>query len=266
MGEAFSTYMEKVEGRKVRERSPSFSDHFSQATLFWNSMADWERQHIVDAFSFELNMVDDDPVRSRVVNDLLANVDMELAKRVASNLGVALKPKNHGKSSPALSMDKPSQVIKGRKIAILAGPGVDGSSVETMKSMLTAEGAVAEVISRQAGTIKSKQGNTITVDRAAPNAPSVIYDAVFVPNGDHVSSLTSQGIAVHFVTEQFVHGKPIAVEGAATQLLSAAKIPTEAKQGVLVEEKDVKQLAKSFIDSIKKHRFFNRSTESYPIA
>ena len=43
------------DGHKIRARSQSFTDYFGQATLFWNSMASWEQQHIVDAFSFELN-------------------------------------------------------------------------------------------------------------------------------------------------------------------------------------------------------------------
>ncbi|MEJ0019980.1 MAG: catalase-related domain-containing protein [Acetobacteraceae bacterium] len=32
-----------MEGAKVRQRSESFADHFSQATMFWNSMSDWEK-------------------------------------------------------------------------------------------------------------------------------------------------------------------------------------------------------------------------------
>jgi len=32
-----------MDGEKVRRRSPSFADHFSQATMFWNSMAYWEK-------------------------------------------------------------------------------------------------------------------------------------------------------------------------------------------------------------------------------
>jgi catalase len=36
-------YMEKVEGHKVRERSESFKDHFSQATMFWHSITDRSR-------------------------------------------------------------------------------------------------------------------------------------------------------------------------------------------------------------------------------
>ena len=61
--QAFRSYAEKMDGAKIRERSHSFNDHFSQATLFWNSMADWEKHHIADAFAFELNQVEseDDP-------------------------------------------------------------------------------------------------------------------------------------------------------------------------------------------------------------
>ena len=41
--DAFVSYAEKVDGAKIRTRSESFSDHFSQATQFWNSMSDWEQ-------------------------------------------------------------------------------------------------------------------------------------------------------------------------------------------------------------------------------
>ncbi|MGB6408281.1 MAG: catalase, partial [Planococcus donghaensis] len=50
----YAHYQEKMEGRKVRARSESFKDHFSQATMFWNSMTKPERDHIIEAFSFEL--------------------------------------------------------------------------------------------------------------------------------------------------------------------------------------------------------------------
>ena len=33
----FTTYLEPVEGTKIRQRSPTFADHFSQAALFWRS-------------------------------------------------------------------------------------------------------------------------------------------------------------------------------------------------------------------------------------
>jgi catalase len=66
--DAFRSCERKVEGAKVRQRSESFADHFSQATLFWNSMADWEKDHIVEAFAFDLNQVENEEVRAHVMN------------------------------------------------------------------------------------------------------------------------------------------------------------------------------------------------------
>ncbi|MFP3514000.1 catalase-related domain-containing protein, partial [Peribacillus sp. SIMBA_075] len=78
---------EKVEGRKVRKRSDSFKDHFSQATMFWNSMSDAEQQHITEAFSFELGKCDSIDTRQQVV-DMYANVNLKLAQEIAANIGV----------------------------------------------------------------------------------------------------------------------------------------------------------------------------------
>uniref|UniRef100_UPI00388D0557 catalase n=1 Tax=Peribacillus sp. TaxID=2675267 RepID=UPI00388D0557 len=53
----YAHYQEKVDGRKVRQRSESFKDHYSQAKLFWNSMTDVEKEHIIEAFHFEVGKV-----------------------------------------------------------------------------------------------------------------------------------------------------------------------------------------------------------------
>ncbi len=60
VGEAdggFKSYQERIDARKVRARSDSFRDHFSQARLFYNSQSEPEKNHLVDAFSFELGKV-----------------------------------------------------------------------------------------------------------------------------------------------------------------------------------------------------------------
>ena len=48
---------EPVAGRKVRERSESFKDFYSQAALFLHSMSPPERSHIVKACQLELGKV-----------------------------------------------------------------------------------------------------------------------------------------------------------------------------------------------------------------
>jgi len=268
---AFSSFVEKMEGGKVRERSPSFADHFSQATLFWNSMADWEKSHIVSAFSFELNMVDTEAVRERVVNELLINVALELAQRVSRQTGIKLmaKPrtKAHHRSSPALSMNKPCTNIKGRKIAILAGSGVDGAVVNALLKRLAAEGAAGEIIAKSRGTIAAADGSEFVVDKAVPNAPSVAYDAVFIPGGNSVAELMALPPVIAFVSEMHCHGKPIAAAADAAALLAAAQVPpTEGETDGIVRGKEAGSSDKALIDgllaSLLQHRFPGRQPET----
>ncbi|WP_276523879.1 catalase-related domain-containing protein, partial [Lysinibacillus fusiformis] len=64
----YKHYEEKLEGHKVRARSDSFKDHFSQARLFWLSMTDVEKKHIINTFSFELGKVKNKDIRKQVVD------------------------------------------------------------------------------------------------------------------------------------------------------------------------------------------------------
>jgi catalase len=265
--QAFSSYAEKMTGTKVRVRSETFGDHFSQATLFWNSMAQWEKNHIISAISFELNQCLVPAVKQRVIDELLVNVADELATKVAKNIGLNLsakrKSKAHTRTSAALSMNRPCKDIKGRKVAILAGEGVDGKQIDALKARLTEEGAMAEVIAQTAGTIKPLQGKPITVDRPAPNAPSVIYDAVFIPGGKSATALAATNLAVQFVSEANVHGKPIAAVGEAQALLKAAHIDLSAgaESGIIVGEAGGPVIDR-FIDAMLQHRFPQRQTET----
>ena len=77
--EGYVHYPEMVSGKKMQVRSESFQDHYSQATLFWNSMSEPEKQHIIKAFHFEVGKVTDKATRQKVV-DMFTNVDLELAK------------------------------------------------------------------------------------------------------------------------------------------------------------------------------------------
>ena len=263
--QSLTAYAEKMDGYKVRARSDSFSDHFSQATLFWNSMAKWEKDHIVAALSFELNMLTVPAIQQRTVDDLLANISMELATRVAENIGttVKAKPKTkaHDKTSPALSMNKVASAITGRKVAILAGDGVSAADMKAMKSALSKEGAIFEVINKNGQPITADDGSSIAVDKAAPNAASVLYDAVFIP-AKVATALSKMGLAVHFLSEAYAHAKPVASAGDATPLLTASKVDPAAP-GV-VTGPDADAVATKFIEAMKKHRFFERLVDAVP--
>jgi catalase len=267
--EAFESYPATVEGAKLRRRSPSFSDHFSQATMFWNSMSDWEKDHIAAAFSFELNMVETEAVRERAMNELLANISPDLAERVAAQTGIRvapgdpqnptpsaptpsgpLNPQANELSSPALSMNKRAESIKGRKVAILIDDGVDETMLDVITAALEEQQALFDFIAPHAGHVTAKGGANVKINKAAPNAPSVLYDAAIVPGGTRSESLVGSKLAHEFLGEAFWHGKPLAFFGEGADLREGVHLPS-GEDGVLEGEVDMT----AFIDMMKQHRF-----------
>src|SRR6185312_10678309 len=128
----------------IRKRAASFQDYYSQATLFWNSMSSWEREHIVAAFRFELGKCDHMHVREAVIEQL-NRVDHGLATQVAEGIGV--KPPaeevapNHGRSSPALSQaNTATDTIRSRKVAVLVADGVEAGPVTALTKELRKRG------------------------------------------------------------------------------------------------------------------------------
>ena len=272
--EAFSSYTERVEGNKIRERSESFSDHFSQATLFWNSMAGWEKLHIVEAFSFELNKVETIEIRSRVVNELLANVHPELAKQVADNVGVSLRSRLtsspvHDRTSPALSIQNlTGSTVKGRVVGILAVEGVSGIQIDNLLRNLASNQVRAEIIAPSGGKV-GDDGHSLSVDKALATTASVFYDGIIVlGNKSQGRALLDLGPAKHFVSEAFMHGKAIAALGAGVDLVRSVNLSngSQSEPGIILFENadNVTELMERFLDALKAHRYFDRSIERVP--
>jgi catalase len=266
----FETYPERLEAHKVRRRSESFSDHFSQATLFFNSMSHHEKEHIIAAYSFELGKVDREWIRERQVNEILANIDLQLASRVAANLGLSAPTAGTVPAkavsvteSPALSqVNLLSGDIVSRKVAILAANGVDGAAIDALKKALEAEGAHARLLGPTSAPVTTADGRTLPVDASMEGMPSVAFDAVFVPGGaDSVTALSSDGVALHFLLEAYKHLKAIALSGEASQLLDVLHL--EADEGLLVGKNG--KLFKPFIAAIAQHRVWAREPKAKAI-
>ncbi|KAI9020355.1 catalase [Hyaloraphidium curvatum] len=219
---------------KVAARpTAKFSDHFSQATLFWNSLSEPEKNHLVAAAWFELGKCERMATRELMVGRF-NHVDHELAKRVASGLGVAppkqAAVKNHGQTTKGLSiLEFRPKNVAGKKIAILVAEGVSGRQIAAFKAEVEKNGAVCEVISATFGPIKTVDGQKELVpDKMLIHVSSTFYDAVWVPGGTemHIDALKRDGLAVHFINEQFKHCKPIAASGNGIDLLAASALPT----------------------------------------
>ena len=169
-------YQEKVEGRKVRGRSDSFKDHYSQAILFWNSMSEVEKQHIIDAFSFEVGKVMSKDIQQQVV-DMLGNIDPSLAEQVALSVGAKKPAKSKAMevtlTSPALSQMNTVKLPNTRKVAILADNGFNSAEVTGLMEMLKKSGITGEIISKNLGMIKGDDGKELEVNHTLLTSSSV---------------------------------------------------------------------------------------------
>jgi len=281
--DVFRHYTERVDGEKIRKRSESFREFYSQATLFWNSMSDVEREHIVSAFRFELGKVVDKEIRARTVTEL-NHVDHELATRVAAGIGVtppaAATTPNHGRTSPALSqLNAPMNKIDTRKVAVLVADGTDAVGARRLVDELTKKGAIVELLAPAEGELRpgSSGGDPLTADRQLNTMASVLYDAVAVPCGpEAMRTLGGDGYAVHFVAEAYKHAKPVAAFGAGVDLLRKAGVTERAAEGEQVsgdhgvitsaaaEQSLPAEFFDTFADAIAEHRVWDRKTDSVP--
>jgi catalase len=268
------SYPQQIEGEKIRVRSETFADHFSQAALFWRSQSTWEQDHIVAAFCFELGKVEVPAVRERMVS-VLTQVDKVFAQRVADGLGMEVPPPPAGaenvprtdkpKIDAALSMaNTKKDSIAGRKIAVLVADGADASAIETIRKSLEAGGAAAKLIAPRIGAIDSTEDRSIKVDHSFATVGSVLFDAVYVPGGASAQSLCSNANALLFVKEAYKHGKAIAASGDGALLISAAAQSAGTAEGkfqgpgVCIDKTADVAFSQRFAEAIAQHRFPER--------
>jgi catalase len=282
----FTSFQERIDSKKIRERSKSFFDHFSQATLFFNSQSNEEKNHIIDALTFELGKVERISIREKMLG-LLTMVDKSLVKKVADGLGMPVPskpeyPLNHSvpadgdqkkhepirvkstlEKSGALSMQNTiKNSIKTRQIAILAANGVDDTSLNAMKKALEAEGAVVKIIAPKLGGIVTSSSKNIKVDQSFLTTASVLFDAVYIPGGDKsIKALIAEPGAIHFVNQAYKHCKAIATNGSGKEFLDQSYVGQKlnnkdmdsAKLGIIIDKSP-----KDFVKAIAQHRFWER--------
>jgi len=283
----FQSFPETLESPKVRRRSPSFDDHFTQARLFFDSQSAAEKEHIIAGFRFELSKVEVPAIRQRMV-DNLAHVDEKLARRVAEPLGISAPDAKAAAGragfrehritmpideSPALRMvDTGDGSVRTRKVAILVADGIDSASLKPIREAIEKAGAKCKVVGPQLGTVASVSKRQLDVDATFANMPSVMFDAVLVPAGAQgAEALSRNGDAVHFVLEAYKHCKAICTVGEGVKLLATLGIEPDAKNvpsGVVVAETPVTnlgdtagatQIARDFVAAIAKHRHWDRA-------
>lgn len=278
---AFHSYEEKIDARKIRTRSESFSDHFSQPALFYRSLSKVEQEHVAEAYIFELGKCLHEHIQQRMLW-LVNQIDESLAKKVSEGLGIEIpddivRPINQaigadddvekhqpGKKKIYLKSSKPlSQAntkfntIATRQIAVLAANGVDAKSLKKMQKALEDEGAVVKIIAPTGGNIIAEGGKqTFKVFASIKTTESVLYDAVYIPAGDaSVKALLGDAKFIKFINEAFKHCKAIAADAEGKKLIDSSFVKDYLKdKAVLIDV-----VPEKFIDAIKQHRNWDRS-------
>lgn len=287
MDGGFSSYTERIDASKIRSRSKSFFDHFSQAAMFYNSQTEPEKKHIINAFRFELGKVERIEIRQRMLA-VLNQVDKDLALQVAYDLGLEVPPtpaqlnytvpadvdpktyqpqkKLQGpEHSGKLSMiaNSPKGDIRTRKIAFLVADGTKEEDITPVKKALTNGGAVVELIAPR-GLFTTEEGNSMQADKTLRTVSSVLYDAVYVPGGSKATTaLEGEEDAIEFLNLAYRHCKAIAASTDANDLLGATRFGKQISgngspdPGLIIGGSGAK-LAKLFVTAIGEGRFWDR--------
>ncbi|WP_419393197.1 catalase [Cytobacillus praedii] len=245
----YEHFQEKIDGRKIRGRSESFLDFYSQARLFYNSLAPFERQHVKDAFSFELGKCKSDRVKANAAA-LLNHIDRQLAQEVADNIGVPLPKENleikSDKISPALSMANTIYKPDSKSVAIVLNgkPNLPLLSewVQTLANHRLNYSIVDKKVSRFDDSLKV----TDTYDTTDPS----LFDAVLVISNESLI----QTPVLEFIETAFKHYKPLALALRDPHALDSSRIKVEGEGVFNLSDSTIE----SFIKGIAQGRFWNR--------
>ena len=265
MDRGFVTSQRPAGGSPVRVRSATFSDHYSQARLFYRSITPPEQKHLANALTFELSKVETEAVRLRMLGHLVL-IDRQLADTVIGALGAegkadkitpARTPINLS-PSPALRLyGKFKPTLEGRRVGVLLGTGFDAASKNSLVAKIEREGAKAAILAEKIHGEVDSQGRVTVPDMALRTAPSVLFDAVIVlsgPEGD--KKFAADPNAVSFLVDAKRHCKPVGFSG----------IPSLAKKTLVAEEAGIVDVSGSagamrFITAGRHGRFWEREAD-----
>lgn len=245
----YESYQEKMDGHKVRGRSDSFLDYYSQAKLFFNSLDPYEQQHILNALSFELGKCKSDMVKNNVIV-LLNHIDRKLAKEVAENIDAQLPEENNevqsDKKSPALSMADTIKKPDTRCVAILLNGKPDPEQLTDWIKTLVQQNLNYSIIDKKIHSLTASLKVTDTFE----TADSSLFDAAILVS----SEPKIQAPALEFIETTFKHFKPLAVAASEPASLDSSRIQLD-QPGVY----DLTQIEIGpFIEGITQGRFWKR--------
>ena len=267
----YQSVPEPVAGPKVRHRSETFADHFSQARQFFDSQTKPEQDHIVAALVFELSKVETVAIRQAMLAQL-ANIRQDLSDRIAAGLGMetvapapAARPtRSDLPLSPALSLLATARkTLDGRRVGILIDTGSDVAMIQAVQAAVKQQGGEIALIAPRVGIATAADSSLPAANYyQLAGGSSVLFDAVaIIVSPEAAQRLAKQTEAVGWVHDAFAHLKVIGHSPSAAPLLQAAGV--EQDQGII--GLDAKS-APSFAETAAAGRIWAREPKIRPIA
>ncbi|WP_294214492.1 catalase [uncultured Chryseobacterium sp.] len=276
----FASQEERVDGKKIRARSQSFVDHYSQAKLFYNSQSGPEKTHLQNALIFELSKVTIPAIRERVVGQLNF-INKDLAAAVAKKVGVHVTvleqpngsipadadPKSlqspekepSTKSSDALSMKNTvKDTIKSRIIGFIIEDGVHAQDVNTLKSKLENEGAVVQIISGSLAAVKADDGTAFEPKHSLTSTASVCFDALYIGSGkqstENLMNEDNKPGTLLFINEAYKHCKAIYFGKETEDIYNASNVKHKKHEDPAIIISDQNDSDALFMKAVAQHR------------
>jgi catalase len=282
--QGFVTVPERLQAEeeqsKVRGKPEKFADHYTQATLFFNSQTPVEQAHMAAALRFELSKLTVPAIRQRMVGSL-RNVSDALAQQVADGLGMHTLPDAMPRalanpSKPELAVSAKLSLtarpgdgsITGRKIAILAADGMVGKSAAAVYAALAAQGAVPRFVAPHIGAVKTVDGVEVEALASLENEPGFLFDALVLPEGANgVKALANDPHTLDYIKDQYLHGKAILALGESEALLTLAGVTAqlasgEKDKGLIISATAIASSLDAFAKAIAQHRHPEREARA----
>lgn len=283
----FTSHSERVDGTKVRARSQSFVDHYSQAKLFYNSQSEPEKTHLQKALIFELSKVTIPEIRERLVGQLLF-INKDLASVVAKKVGVdVVKLKQPNGSIPAdadpkslqsketepsiaeskaLSMKNTAKdSIESRVIGFIMEDGVNATDVQMLKSKLEKKGAEVQIIAGSLAQVTADDGTVFIPKHSLTSTASVCFDALYLCSGkdsvDILMNVENKPGTIHFVNEAYKHCKAIYFGKETEAIYKASQVATKTHNDPAIVNSEIKNADELFIKAIANHRVWELEVE-----
>ncbi len=164
----FTSFPAPVDGPKMRVRSETFADHYSQARQFYVSQTKIEQGHMANALTFELQQGRAMSISASGWSAICATSTRVWRRKSPTGSACRTCPTGcppHASRSPTCrparrcrSWPTAPDTFKGRKLGIYIAEGADAATVKALMDGVKGAGGMVEIVAPHVGGAKLSDG------------------------------------------------------------------------------------------------------------